>query len=37
MVICFGSVLTPLVAILESPEFHDIVNLDKASWPRCFL
>ena len=27
----------PLVAIRESPEFHDIVNLDKAGWPRCLL
>ena len=27
----------PLVAIRESPEFHDIVNLGKAGWPRCLL
>ena len=27
----------PLVAIRESPEFHDIVSLDKAGWPRCLL
>ena len=27
----------PLVAVRESPEFHDIVNLDKAGWPRCLL
>ena len=27
----------PLVAILESPEFHDIGNLDKVGWPRCLL
>ena len=26
-----------LVAIRESPEFNDIVNLDKAGWPRCLL
>ena len=28
---------TPLVAVRESPEFHYIVSLDKAGWPRCFL
>ena len=27
----------PLVAVRESPEFHGIVNLDKAGWPRCLL
>ena len=27
----------PLVAIRDSPEFHDIVSLDQASWPRCLL
>ena len=27
----------PLAAIWESPEFHDIVHCDKASWPRCLL
>ena len=32
-----GVFLLPLVAIRESPEFHDIVNLDKAGWPRCLL
>ena len=29
--------LPPLVAVRESPEFHEIVNLDKAGWPRCLL
>ena len=29
--------LPPLVAIRESPEFHDIVNLDKSGWPECLL
>ena len=24
----------PLVAIRESPEFHDVVGLDKSFWPR---
>ena len=28
---------TPLVAIRDSPEFHDIVSMDKAGWPRCLL
>ena len=28
---------SPLVAVRESPEFHEIVNLDKAGWPRCLL
>ena len=39
MVTCFGSVLSPppLVGIRESPEFHDILRLDKAGWPRCLL
>ena len=27
----------PLVAIRESPEFHDVVSLDKSFWPRCLL
>ena len=27
----------PLVEIRESPEFHDLIRLDKASWPRCLL
>ena len=27
----------PLVAVRESPEFHGIVSLDKAGWPRCLL
>ena len=38
MVICFWECsYTPLVAVRESPEFHDIVSLDKAGWPRCLL
>ena len=28
---------SPLVATRESPEFHDIADLDKAGWPRCLL
>ena len=27
----------PLVEIRESPEFHDLMRLDKAHWPRCLL
>ena len=27
----------PLVAIRDSPEFHDIVSMDKSGWPRCLL
>ena len=27
----------PLVEILESPEFHDLMREDKAHWPRCLL
>ena len=27
----------PLVEIREHPEFHDLMRLDKAHWPRCFL
>ena len=37
MVTCFGSVLTPLVAIRDSPEFHDTVKLEKAGWPGGLL
>ena len=38
MVICFGNVLfPPLVEILENPEFHDLMRLDKEHWPRCLL
>ena len=30
----FGSVLfPPLVEIREHPEFHDLVEMDKSSWP----
>ena len=27
----------PLVEIRESPEFHDLMRMDKAHWPRCLL
>ena len=27
----------PLVAIRGNPEFHDLMRLDKALWPRCLL
>ena len=27
----------PLVAIRESPEFHDLMREDNAHWPRCLL
>ena len=27
----------PLVAVRDSPEFHNIVCIDKTDWPRCFL
>ena len=27
----------PLVEIRENPEFHDLMSLDKANWPRCLL
>ena len=27
----------PLVGIRENPEFHDLMRLDKAHWPRCVL
>ena len=27
----------PLIAIRESPEFHDLMREDKAHWPRCLL
>ena len=26
-----------MVEIREHPEFHDLVDLDKSSWPRCLL
>ena len=38
MVICSGSVpFPPLVEIRENPEFHDLMRMDKAHWPRCLL
>ena len=27
----------PLVEIRENPEFHDLMGMDKAHWPRCLL
>ena len=27
----------PLVEIRENPEFHELMELDKTSWPRCLL
>ena len=27
----------PLVEIRENPEFHDLLRMDKAHWPRCLL
>ena len=27
----------PLVEIRENPEFHDLMIMDKAHWPRCLL
>ena len=29
--------LPPLVEICENPEFHDLMGMDKAHWPRCLL
>ena len=27
----------PLVEIRENSEFHDLMRMDKAHWPRCLL
>ena len=27
----------PLVEIRENPEFHELMEMDKSSWPRCLL
>ena len=27
----------PLVQICENPEFHDLIQMDKRTWPRCLL
>ena len=27
----------PLVQIRENPEFHDLIQMDKGTWPRCLL
>ena len=32
-----GLPFPPLVEIRENPEFHDLMRLDKASWPGCLL
>ena len=38
MVICSGNVpFPPLVEIRENPEFHDLMRMDQAHWPRCLL
>ena len=38
MVNFFGIVpFPPLVEIREHPEFHDLMRMDKAHWPRCLL
>ena len=38
MVIYFGEcTFPPLVEIREHPEFHDLMEMDKSPWPRCFL
>ena len=38
MVIFLGIVLfPPPVEIREHPEFHDLMEMDKTSWPRCLL
>ena len=26
-----------LLEIREHPEFHDLMEMDKSSWPRCLL
>ena len=38
MVISFGEcTFPPLVEIRENSEFHDLMRMDKAHWPRCLL
>ena len=38
MVILFWEcTFPPLVEIRENPEFHDLMRMDKAHWPRCLL
>ena len=27
----------PLIEIREHPDFHDLKEMDKTSWPRCLL
>ena len=36
-VIFFGIVLTPWFLFRENPEFHDLMQRDKRTWPRCLL
>ena len=35
--LCWDCTFPPLVEIREHPEFHDLIELDKTSWPRCLL
>ena len=38
MVICSGNVPFLLsLRVRENPEFHDLMRMDKAHWPRCLL
>ena len=38
MGISFGNVLTPLwFKYVKNPEFHDLIQMDKRTWPRCLL
>ena len=32
-----GLFIPPLVAVRDSPEFREIVSMDKSGWPRCLL
>ena len=35
--LCGEGTFPPLVEIREHPEFHDLMGMDKAHWPRCLL
>ena len=38
VVVSLGNVpFPPLVGIRESPEFHDLMRMNKGHWPRCLL
>ena len=38
MVIFFGNVpFLLLLRFVKNPEFHDLMRMDKAHWPRCLL